>query len=172
MDYRTAVLALVKVCKDCGVEKPISQFYAQPNGADGLKPWCIECYAKRARDYYDRGGKEKQQARVKVERANGREADKKYAKTPKRMASLVAWQKRNPEKVKAVDMVNKNLKYKTMFRRPSCNRCGKKCKTEGHHRDYARPLEVEWLCTACHDIADKERKVQAIASWQTTVKHT
>lgn len=35
--------------------------------------------------------------------------------------------------------------------RPSaCVRCGKDCKPDGHHSDYSKPLEVEWLCHQCH----------------------
>jgi hypothetical protein len=30
-----------------------------------------------------------------------------------------------------------------------CSRCGG-AQPHGHHHDYAKPLEVEWLCAACH----------------------
>jgi hypothetical protein len=31
-----------------------------------------------------------------------------------------------------------------------CSRCGDATKPEAHHPNYARPLEVEWLCVPCH----------------------
>lgn len=31
-----------------------------------------------------------------------------------------------------------------------CSKCYKKCKPEGHHPDYDKPLEVIWLCKKCH----------------------
>lgn len=36
--------------------------------------------------------------------------------------------------------------------RPSvCSRCGiSETKINGHHHDYSKPLEVEWLCYRCH----------------------
>lgn len=43
-----------------------------------------------------------------------------------------------------------------LTRPESCGRCGalgrpgKGHAIEGHHADYAKPLEVEWLCRACH----------------------
>jgi hypothetical protein len=32
----------------------------------------------------------------------------------------------------------------------ACQRCGRPGKVEAHHLDYARPLEVQWLCPKCH----------------------
>lgn len=33
-----------------------------------------------------------------------------------------------------------------------CDRCGKKCTPDGHHWNYAYPLNVVWLCRSCHKI--------------------
>jgi hypothetical protein len=33
-----------------------------------------------------------------------------------------------------------------------CERCGGKSGIVGHHPDYARPVDVEWLCLACHAV--------------------
>lgn len=38
----------------------------------------------------------------------------------------------------------------------SCLECGEN-KTQAHHPDYAKPLEVIWLCTTCH--ANQHRKM-------------
>lgn len=38
-----------------------------------------------------------------------------------------------------------------------CERCGKPAPSiHGHHWDYARPLEVEWLCHDCHNREHRE----------------
>ena len=38
-----------------------------------------------------------------------------------------------------------------LTRPESCPRCaGKGVRVDAHHEDYARPLEVEWLCRPCH----------------------
>lgn len=39
-----------------------------------------------------------------------------------------------------------------------CERCTKKTKTDGHHPDYSKPLEVVWLCRRCHMLEDGRMK--------------
>ena len=31
-----------------------------------------------------------------------------------------------------------------------CELCGSTDSVQGHHRDYKRPLAVQWLCRGCH----------------------
>ena len=31
-----------------------------------------------------------------------------------------------------------------------CARCGSTAYVHGHHEDYSKPLDVEWLCRSCH----------------------
>lgn len=41
-----------------------------------------------------------------------------------------------------------------------CSACHCFCKPQGHHEDYDKPLEVQWLCPKCHKRADMARRLR------------
>ena len=55
---------------------------------------------------------------------------------------------KNSVKSKAVSKVNAALKAGKLVRQP-CEECGAE-KADAHHDDYAKPLEVRWLCRSHH----------------------
>jgi len=61
-----------------------------------------------------------------------------------------------PEKVKARRAVSHAIRSGHLIRSTECAACHKSCKPEAHHEDYAKPLDVEWLCNPCHKKADKQ----------------
>jgi hypothetical protein len=42
------------------------------------------------------------------------------------------------------------LNSKKLVRPRNCSVCHKPCKPQAHHFDYSKPLEVVWVCKACH----------------------
>jgi hypothetical protein len=56
---------------------------------------------------------------------------------------------RHPERVRAREAVKRAVEAGQLVRGP-CADCGASAFTEGHHEDYARPLDVVWLCETCH----------------------
>jgi len=56
---------------------------------------------------------------------------------------------RHPDKERARRMVRDAVRAGRLIRQP-CSACGS-APAHAHHRDYARPLEVEWLCRWHHD---------------------
>lgn len=68
------------------------------------------------------------------------------------------WVLANPEKRKAQNLVFVAKRNKTLVPKP-CEVCGKE-KSEAHHEDYTKPLEVTWLCKKHHAEADKKRRLK------------
>lgn len=60
------------------------------------------------------------------------------------------WYQKNKEKRRAHVILNRSVKSGTIMRPDKCSECGKSCKPDGHHVDYNQPLDVIWICRACH----------------------
>lgn len=63
-----------------------------------------------------------------------------------------------PEKVSARKAVFYALKTGKLVKAEACEMCGQKLFLHAHHSDYSKKLDVKWLCTKCHNIADAEVK--------------
>jgi hypothetical protein len=57
---------------------------------------------------------------------------------------------RYPERIKAREAVKNALKS-GILEKECCCVC-RDDETEAHHKDYSKPLDVDWMCTECHDI--------------------
>lgn len=44
----------------------------------------------------------------------------------------------------------KALRDGLLVRPDSCAKCGRVTVVDGHHEDYLRPFDVQWLCRSCH----------------------
>lgn len=60
---------------------------------------------------------------------------------------------KHPEKMRARYAIKLAVKTGKLVRLP-CVNCGDP-KSHGHHPDYAKPLEVVWLCAPCHRAVHK-----------------
>lgn len=59
---------------------------------------------------------------------------------------------RHKEKNRARGKLNYAVKKGIVIKPKNCEKCKQiPNKLEGHHIDYEKPLEVVWLCTACHN---------------------
>lgn len=124
-----------KRCIKCGEVKPLSEFYAHPNMADGHFSKCKDCV----------------KADVKKHRAAHPERDletrlKACAKNPNHKNASMA-----------VDAAIRAGKLTRPVRCQGCGRRGSETRLSAHHYDYSEPLDVIWLCGACHRRVDHVR---------------
>ena len=128
----------MKVCLRCGEKKPLNDFYAQKSMADGHLGKCKFCCKKYA--------KEKRITDPLV-----RKRDNERSKTPIRKAHIkkntIQWRLNNPDGYGAHIILNNAVRDKKVTKMP-CEICGQKA--HAHHDDYAKPLEVRWLCALHH----------------------
>lgn len=147
-----------KLCSRCGPGKGpqlLSEFYKKSDGRDGTSSECKECTALRSKDYRLRNP-------LVV-----READRKKVRDNPELYRRIQsqWNQNNPErrrlhKRKWADgnrqarqahwTLGNALRSGKIVRPKQCQKCGKLGKIEAHHSDYSKPLQVQWLCSACH----------------------
>lgn len=128
----------IKRCGRCKLELPRSSFHKNTKKRDGLQSSCRECTSEVGMAAYRRD--------IEKSRARRREATRRYAK-------------KNPKKgshphAHAHAAVMKAVKSGRLVRPDVCEQCRKsESRIEAHHDDYSKPLDVRWLCAACHKIA-------------------
>ena len=132
---------IVKRCRKCQNEKPLSEFYKNKKLTDGHFNKCKEC---------TRGDVLEHRA-LNIEKV--RAYDRARGHSPHRITGnterVKRYRKENPEAYKAHSMVNRA--YKTgRLEKSECAICGGIDKIEAHHEDYTKPLDVIFLCSVHH----------------------
>lgn len=126
-----------KTCKGCLCAKPIADFYPHSAMADGHLNFCKMCVRARIKAHYE----------------THREAKSAYEK--KRNATEYRRRKRAiyqrgicTQKKKAWRDLNNGIRDGKIKRLP-CRFCGNP-RSQAHHDDYSKPLDVKWECFKCH----------------------
>lgn len=145
-----------KKCFKCGEVKALSAFYKHKQMADGRVNKCKDCTKEDVRKNYRKNidhFKEYDRKRAMLpERVKAR-AD--YQKTEAGKDSVkkskIKWRDKNPVKYRAARIVGNAVRDGKLEKPESCSNCGKGGRIHGHHCDYAKPLDVMWLCPKCHN---------------------
>lgn len=66
----------------------------------------------------------------------------------KKMADCNAYNRRHPDRASAHRKIADGLRHGKIQRQP-CQFCGD-TKSQAHHHDYSKPLDVVWCCFKCH----------------------
>jgi hypothetical protein len=152
---RRANIATKKTCTKCGLIKDLQEFDKNSTMTYGRMNSCKQCKSKYNKEY---SLKNPEKIRARNSRIR--------KKTPEQLKAhgrfVRAYWKKFPERKKANDAVNHAIRYGKLKRQP-CEVCGNP-KSQSHHDDYSKPLEVRWLCPIHHKVADKERKLREVAA--------
>lgn len=142
---------LHKVCFKCGDEKPLGSFYAHKAMADGHLGKCKECAKKDVSERYRQTRAERASyERERFRRPERKEKIKAYAQSSRL---------RDPVKYKARIATSNAIRDGRLTPKP-CEVCGSE-KTEAHHADYSKPLDVRWLCRI-HHLAEHRKEAYAL----------
>lgn len=148
-----------KVCRKCGQEKSIDDFYVHKQMSDGHLNICKECTKKRIEIHrknniekireYDRNRPNvcDRYEKNKIYRQNNTEKIKQYKRK---------WKTKNKEKVNAENKLRRAIIAGKVNKPEKCEICGKITKLEAHHQDYSQPLKVQFLCMTCHKLEHKK----------------
>jgi len=74
-------------------------------------------------------------------------------------AQMKRHRKRHPDKERARNLIHKATSRGKLKRPRQCEKCGKRCKPEAHHKNYSKPYQVTWLCRTCH-LAEGSKKAR------------
>ena len=131
-------------CSACKEFKPEGDFYKDSRQAGGVKSQCKTCHnagSIRTRD-------------PDLHRDTNREAMRRMrAANPEKYRQQAQRERHDPttrQRVLARKLLQHEVRKGRIVRPTTCSRCGRGGKIEGHHPDYAKPLDVVWLCTICH----------------------
>lgn len=138
--FVSRVIMDTKICFKCKEEKGIDDFYKHPQMADGHLGKCKECTKRDVHDNYS--DNRRHYAIYEQLRFKNSERKKKIKEYQRNRRS------RETDKYHAHIAFGNAVRDGRIQRQP-CNVCGK-VKTEGHHPDYSKPLDVIWLCRKHH----------------------
>lgn len=140
----------MKPCKHCDELKPQTEFYASNRST------CKECVKKQVRanreeniSYY-RSYDRLRYRENDDRKENSRKCSNSAAGMAARKRSKEKMKEHHPEKAKARNAVSNGLRDGKIKRAETCYFCTETDKLQAHHADYNRPLDVHWLCPACH----------------------
>jgi hypothetical protein len=132
----------MKKCKECGIEKELSDFWKNKRMTSGYFNKCKIC-SKREKDKYAA-------EHVDEMRATRSRYSKLSYKTGRKGRDNKIYKLNNPLVVKAHSAVRYAVRMGKIIKPKNCSTCNEETSLHGHHNDYTKLLDVIWLCPSCH----------------------
>jgi len=153
-----------KVCKQCGIDKNLNDFYSLQSNSDGKCGKCKECIKSNVKanrianhEHYLAFDRARQNRPDRVLARHLYSKTKQGINTSNKAKNK--WSENNQIKRAASYIVNNAVRDNKIIKPDSCFSCSRKnVRLEGHHVDYAKPLEVMWMCSKCHREWHKHNK--------------
>ena len=133
-----------KICSKCRLVKKANCFYDHPQGRDGKSSRCAECAYLATKSNNEK-------IKYKVSKLQ----KEHYRKSKIKLDTIYKSRHRakHPDRQRARQILTNAINRGHILRDP-CRICNSINKIEAHHPDYARPLEVVWLCRDHHKAFD------------------
>lgn len=140
-----------QLCRSCHISKPISEFYTCVNKGKRVPlKRCKSCCLAYRKEWKQRPGvlerlAKTQRKRVELDRTKFRMTAAKhyYGQTFKRATG-------DKSKELCRILLQRAVRDGVILKPDLCPECGNTGRIDAHHSDYAKPFEVEWLCSICH----------------------
>jgi hypothetical protein len=137
-ERKLTVVLTERKCSICEVVKPIGEYHRSKRSHSGHVSRCKSCTKVIQQKQYEKRADKERAYRAKYLANNPEKVKQKHER----------YRRENPIKVAAQEMVIHAIRRGEIKRLP-CEVCGNE-KTHGHHDDYAKPLEVRFLCAKHH----------------------
>lgn len=125
-----------RTCFSCHISKPIEEFPSNRSKPLGRGYMCRAC-----RKDYERGRAPNRQPSEVTRELNRERSRRAYADNPEATRA----------RAEVLRLINLGLIERLACQYPLC----RKEKTDGHHPDYSKPLEVIWLCRGHHWLIER-----------------
>lgn len=137
-----------KACARCGEVKPNTEFNRNKTRHDLLQKQCRRCQRDTRLGYKRPIDPDQRRQYAAGWREENRDAVRRRQRE---------YRENNPEKVTAHRKLNNEIKYGRIARPDECEECHSEVAVQAHHDDYSKPLDVRWLCPACHSAQHSSR---------------
>ena len=144
-----AGVEMTKVCSKCKKRLPLKSFHKSIYHRLGRCAWCGKCFSA-----YSKIDKAKNRERISAKhsawyRNGGKEIVRKNVKIYRKKHQ--PW-KKLPKIQRQAYAKLQNAKRRGFIIPQPCEVCGSVKQVEAHHKDYSKPLEVNWLCHIHHKL--------------------